>query len=456
MSNGEEMPDRDDQTSPNPSHNPSRHDDVLMPEWTADGHVDEGSMHAWLDDAFDASQAETIHLHVTGCAACQASVAEARGFIAGASRVTKMLDAVPAGVVSSEDVARSASRILSSASGGGGGGGGASTSGGANNARSAGSFRPPSGFGRNSFRIAATLLVFVGGAYVWSRTPVASVVNSVPVTNAPSPTDGQPGALRRESAALSQPSAPAISSAPKVSDKTPKVSDKSPAVSGKTPTVAKREQPGIAIDADARAIAASASGVSAMGDVAQTAAAKVSSAQVAPEQVSKALAAPPPSERVAQRLSGTVVKDSIPPIASPLPVGIHRSAEGAATQQSVPLYDTHCLAYQPGTGPFVGMPPKYVRLDVPSTPGTRPTIRQSTWQGTFTTSRVEQTRMVQDASGGFSGTVRDVSDGRLRTLHLSFTPEDDKWNGNVTITVNGDSTVFAVRYESVPLTMCKF
>ncbi len=87
-------------------------DETLRPEWTADGHLDEGTVHAWLDGAFDAASASQVEAHVDGCAQCRAMVAEARGLIAGASRITRALDAVPNEVVPADDVARAASRIV--------------------------------------------------------------------------------------------------------------------------------------------------------------------------------------------------------------------------------------------------------------------------------------------------------------------------------------------------------
>ena len=60
-------------------------------------HPDEGTIHAWLDDALDAAAAERVAAHVRDCAECAARVAEARGLIAGASRVVAALDDVPAG-----------------------------------------------------------------------------------------------------------------------------------------------------------------------------------------------------------------------------------------------------------------------------------------------------------------------------------------------------------------------
>src|SRR5688572_19529837 len=56
---------------------------------------EEGLIHAWLDDALGAAEAERIAAHVRTCAECQARVAEARGLIAGASRIVAALDDAP-------------------------------------------------------------------------------------------------------------------------------------------------------------------------------------------------------------------------------------------------------------------------------------------------------------------------------------------------------------------------
>src|SRR5205823_1943392 len=62
-------------------------------------HIDEGIIHAWLDGAVDAARSREIEAHVGQCQECSARVAEARGLIAGASRILTELDYVPAGVV---------------------------------------------------------------------------------------------------------------------------------------------------------------------------------------------------------------------------------------------------------------------------------------------------------------------------------------------------------------------
>ncbi|MFN9202750.1 MAG: von Willebrand factor type A domain-containing protein [Gemmatimonas sp.] len=122
-------------------------DERLVPVFTADGHVDEGSVHAWLDDAFDETAAALVAAHVETCAACAAAVAEARGLIAGSARVLGALDAVPAGVVSRDDAARTAARVLAAAD--------------ARERRS----RRPWWVGV----AAAAVLAVGGGAVVWSR-----------------------------------------------------------------------------------------------------------------------------------------------------------------------------------------------------------------------------------------------------------------------------------------------
>ena len=64
-------------------------------------HLDEGTIHAWLDDALPASEAAMAEAHVAHCTECAALVAEARGLIAGASRIASSLDHVPAGIIPS-------------------------------------------------------------------------------------------------------------------------------------------------------------------------------------------------------------------------------------------------------------------------------------------------------------------------------------------------------------------
>lgn len=62
-------------------------------------HIDEGTIHAWLDGALPAGEGARIEAHVASCAECAAAVAEARGLIAASSRILSALDDVPGGVI---------------------------------------------------------------------------------------------------------------------------------------------------------------------------------------------------------------------------------------------------------------------------------------------------------------------------------------------------------------------
>lgn len=64
-------------------------------------HLDEGTVHSWLDGALPPDEAARAEAHVASCAACSAMVAEARGLIAAASRILTALDDVPGQVVPS-------------------------------------------------------------------------------------------------------------------------------------------------------------------------------------------------------------------------------------------------------------------------------------------------------------------------------------------------------------------
>lgn len=64
-------------------------------------HLDEGTIHAWLDGELPADEAEKIAAHANECPECGALVAEARGMIAASTRILTALDDVPAGVVPS-------------------------------------------------------------------------------------------------------------------------------------------------------------------------------------------------------------------------------------------------------------------------------------------------------------------------------------------------------------------
>ena len=62
-------------------------------------HLDEGTIHSWLDGALSADEAARVQAHVAECPQCAAAVAEARGFIAASSRILTALDNAPRGVI---------------------------------------------------------------------------------------------------------------------------------------------------------------------------------------------------------------------------------------------------------------------------------------------------------------------------------------------------------------------
>ncbi len=62
-------------------------------------HLDEGTIHAWLDGELPTVEAEQVAKHAAECATCAAAVAEARGIIAGSARIVSALDDVPGGVI---------------------------------------------------------------------------------------------------------------------------------------------------------------------------------------------------------------------------------------------------------------------------------------------------------------------------------------------------------------------
>jgi Ca-activated chloride channel family protein len=120
-------------------------DDVLRPTFDSDGHVDEGTVHAWLDGAFSGDDAARVDAHVAGCATCQAQVAEARGLFAASARILGALDGVPAGVVPKVDAAVTAARVATAVP-------------------------MPRATRRPWMGIAAAAVLMVGSVAVWQRT----------------------------------------------------------------------------------------------------------------------------------------------------------------------------------------------------------------------------------------------------------------------------------------------
>ncbi len=64
-------------------------------------HLDEGTIHAWLDGELSPDEASNVATHASACPECAAMVAEARGLVAASTRILTALDDVPGGVVPS-------------------------------------------------------------------------------------------------------------------------------------------------------------------------------------------------------------------------------------------------------------------------------------------------------------------------------------------------------------------
>jgi len=75
-------------------------------------HLDEGTIHAWLDGELPEAERAAAEAHVAQCAKCAAAVAEARGFVAASSRILTALDAVPSGVLPSTAAPITATRSM--------------------------------------------------------------------------------------------------------------------------------------------------------------------------------------------------------------------------------------------------------------------------------------------------------------------------------------------------------
>lgn len=69
-------------------------------------HPDEGTIHAYVERELPLAEQARVEAHVSTCAECAVSVAEARGLIAAASRIVGALDDVPAKVIPARPVRR--------------------------------------------------------------------------------------------------------------------------------------------------------------------------------------------------------------------------------------------------------------------------------------------------------------------------------------------------------------
>ena len=146
-------------------------------------HLDEGTIHAWLDGALSPDESARVEAHVNSCPECAALVAEARGLMAASSRILSSLDAVPAGVLPGSERITDQLAVL--------------------RARRAATNRR---WWQDRRVLAAASVVLVAGisSVVWRSSGVTSTVPEVPpaVVDAVTPASGaprelpQPGASR--------------------------------------------------------------------------------------------------------------------------------------------------------------------------------------------------------------------------------------------------------------------
>jgi hypothetical protein len=73
--------------------------EAMADDLTHPPHLDEGTLHAWLDGALSEDEQHAVEAHVASCDLCAAKTAEARGLIAASSRILSSLDDVPRNVV---------------------------------------------------------------------------------------------------------------------------------------------------------------------------------------------------------------------------------------------------------------------------------------------------------------------------------------------------------------------
>jgi hypothetical protein len=135
-------------------------------------HLDEGTIHAWLDGALGPEDAAGLSVHLENCAECRDRVVEARGLIAGSARILAALDGAASGIVPPATEGTAAA-------------GGVSP-------RPVIARRRPSWFSRPLLGAAAALLVVVSGTILVrldAGAPAASSeVMAIPKYPSPSPT----------------------------------------------------------------------------------------------------------------------------------------------------------------------------------------------------------------------------------------------------------------------------
>jgi anti-sigma factor RsiW len=76
-------------------------------------HLDEGTIHAWIDGALGSDEAREVEAHLASCEECARLATEARGLVAASSRILTALDNVPARVLpATATPAKAAERVV--------------------------------------------------------------------------------------------------------------------------------------------------------------------------------------------------------------------------------------------------------------------------------------------------------------------------------------------------------
>lgn len=75
-------------------------------------HLDEGTIHTWIDEALDAEGAREVETHLASCEECARLAAEARGLVAASSRILTALDDVPGKVIPASGATKPTERVV--------------------------------------------------------------------------------------------------------------------------------------------------------------------------------------------------------------------------------------------------------------------------------------------------------------------------------------------------------
>lgn len=407
--------------------------DELSPAWTTDGHIDDGTIEGWLDTAFSDEHATEIASHVGACAPCQARVAHARGFIAGASRVVRALDAVPAGVVSHDETVRAASRIIAAADA-------TRTSGVAVASR-----RTRVWYTQAPARMAAALLVMVaGGSFMLARRSDRSVGEVIALSDSAPPV----ATRSRDAEAVVDEATPS---------KTPSDKARSTVMPGQKKdarAMETKERRDVALVQPTTADAASSTekpqGV--VSSLAVPVVAAAPTAVAAPAAPAPATVSNMPLNMVAKSSAATEQRQrrenaSAANRLGEGAVGAARSASGLGAREADESVPSRCWMVQAAPTASAYRLPSALRLPETDVIGSH--LVQ--WVGWPVDTSSTTVRMQVDADGRLVG---ESMNGAQR-LELIVRRTAGEWQGTVTNTVDGKRATQRVQLKSASETMCK-